>query len=78
MMQQFLMRVVLSCLLILRSKSLIGGTGVPEGWRMEDRFIGFRYELASPFDMDGDVKNAIRGEKILCLPINVVVLLALV
>ena len=36
--------------------------GVPEGWKMTDRFIGFRYELFPATIHGNDLKAAIRGE----------------
>ncbi len=38
--------------------------GVPEGWKMTDRFIGFRYEFF-PATIQNDLKAAIRGESTL-------------
>ncbi|KAL9182839.1 hypothetical protein ACHAXT_004118 [Thalassiosira profunda] len=37
------------------------GSGVPEGWRMTDRFVGFRYQL-TPRLQAGNVKALIRDK----------------
>ena len=36
------------------------GSGVPEGWRMADRFVGFRYQLTPR--LQADVKALIRDK----------------
>lgn len=55
-MQRFL------CLLLLHPKASTESAGVPEGWRMSDRFLGFRFELAPQPNSDRDLKAAIRDK----------------
>ena len=39
-------------LLLLALASAALGAGVPEGWRMKDRFAGFRFECRGRFDRE--------------------------
>lgn len=55
-MASFRLAVTISLLLLVRVAS---GSGVPEGWRRNDRFLGFRYLL----NRDEDVASRIRGKK---------------
>ena len=55
-MASFRLAVTISLLLLVRVAS---GSGMPEGWRREDRFLGFRYLL----NRGEDVAVRIRGEK---------------
>lgn len=54
---------ILALLLIFPTRVMTrSSSGVPEGWKMTDRFIGFRYEL-HPTAIEGDdLKAALRGE----------------
>lgn len=42
--------------------TLVMSVGVPSGWKMTDRFIGFRFELVPSATLGDNVKSAIRGE----------------
>mmetsp|Transcript_37055 Transcript_37055/g.66718 ORF Transcript_37055/g.66718 Transcript_37055/m.66718 type:complete len:170 (+) Transcript_37055:49-558(+) len=62
MLQYRLMTITLACLILLHPRLAMGSVGVPEGWRMSDRFIGFRYELTLALSYDEDIKVAIRDK----------------
>jgi hypothetical protein len=52
-----------TCLiLLLFQPARVMSVGVPDSWKMTDRFIGYRYELVPAATHGEDIKAAIRGE----------------
>lgn len=50
-------------LIACTTSSIVIGGGVPDGWRMQDRFVGFRYEIFPTLNRYKDIKVDIQGKQ---------------